>query len=335
MKGDLRTDFITDWNAWDDLVRQSPQGTVFSGSTWMESICRLTGTEMKGVGYFNGTDLMGGAAFSEVLRGPFRKATVPILTPYGGFLAIPLKGHRESKREAHLQKISQELMDFLARNYHHIFLVHTPSLSDTRPFDWAGWSVKNRFSYLVELDTPYEIWERFERRTRSSIRKAEEPGYTFVFEENIEQFCTLYEKTYQKQGIDLPASKELINEHYSTLIENDIAFTAVVKDTSGTWAAAVIFIKNGNDLCAWLSGAEPELESHGIMSFLYWKLMESSVGKYAKLDFLGANLPAQAKFKRGFGGKTVCYPLTETYSRGVSGAILKFLNRLRHRSRCF
>ena len=332
MKGDLRTDFITDWEAWDDLVKQSPQGTVFSGTTWMESMCRLTGTEMKGAGYFNGNDLIGGVVFAEVCRGPFLKATVPILTPYGGFIASPLRGHRDSKSEAHLHKISQELMDFLARNYHHVFLVHTPSLNDTRPFDWAGWSVKNRFSYQVELESPYEIWEMFERRTRSSVRKAEGLGYTFVIEDNIERFCTLYEKTYKKQGIDLPASKKLLSEHYSTLVENNLAFTAVVKDTSGTWAASVIFIKNGNDLCAWLSGAEPEMESHGTMSLLYWKLMESFFEKYASLDFLGANIPAQAKFKRGFGGKAVGYPLTETYSKGVTGAFLKFLNRWRHRS---
>lgn len=332
MNGELHTDFISDWDTWDHLVECSPEGSVFSHSTWLASLCRCTGSVLKGVGYFNGTNLIGGVAFSEVRLGPIKKATVPILTPYGGFLTIPSPdGSRESAVESMLHKTSDALMEFLTKHYHHVFLVHTPSLRDTRPFDWDGWTVKNRYTYFVELDSPEKIWERFERRTRNAIRKAEHGDFSFAIEENFPEFWELCKKTYDKQDLAVPASGSLIQKHYSTMLENDLIFTGAVKTEKGKWVAAVLFIRNGDDLCAWLSGAEPGLEDQGIMSFLYWKVMESFFDKYNRFDFLGANIPSQARFKRGFGGRLVSYPLAERYSPLWMGPLMRFATRLRGR----
>ena len=59
---------------WDRLVEESPSGTVYQKSWWVETLARLTGADFEIVGCFGGDTLWGGCAVYSRRTGPYRRA---------------------------------------------------------------------------------------------------------------------------------------------------------------------------------------------------------------------------------------------------------------------
>ena len=83
----------------------------------------------------------------------------------------------------------------------------------------------------------------------------------------------------------------------------------------GEIASIVIFVEGFDTLYAWVAGADPTFNPSGATSLLYWRVFEQT--DFEKFDFVGANIPAIAKFKRGFGGDLVSYFAVEGFKSGM------------------
>ena len=85
-------------------------------------------------------------------------------------------------------------------------------------------------------------------------------------------------------------------------------------------AATVVFVHGFDTMYAWQAGADPAFNSSDALSLLYWEFFKQT--RYEKFDSVGANIPAIALFKRGFGGDLVPYFVVEGYkSRLVQTAM--------------
>ena len=84
-----------------------------------------------------------------------------------------------------------------------------------------------------------------------------------------------------------------------------VAKTQAIVSPDGDIASIVIFVEGFDTLYAWVAGADPAFNASGATSLLYWRSFQQS--RLKKFDFVGANRPAIAKFKRGFGGDLVPY----------------------------
>jgi lipid II:glycine glycyltransferase (peptidoglycan interpeptide bridge formation enzyme) len=254
--------------------------------------------------------LAAGLSGVETSRAGLRRFATPVLTPHGGLLLAPVAGKRPARAESELHQAAELFIAHLRQEYHHCVLAHAPVVGDMRPFTWAGWEARVRYTYQMELGDREGLWERLERRTRTVIRKAEGSGFRVEPTQDMELFRRQYELLYARQGNRAPVDPEVAQRFAEAACQKGLARALKVESPEGRVAAVVVFVRGAEGRYAWVAGADPELNHTGAASLLYWKYFEQEQGRF---DFVGANIPSIALFKRGFGGELVPYFAVEGF----------------------
>ncbi|MBI2505511.1 MAG: GNAT family N-acetyltransferase [Candidatus Latescibacteria bacterium] len=305
---EIRT--VSDPQAWDEFVRRAAGGTVFSTWAWLQCAQQATGQAFRCLGCYRNGQLVAGLSGVEAQRAGLRRLATPVLTPHGGLLLAPIAGKGPAKAESEWHRAVELLIAHLRQEYHHWALVHAPAVGDMRPFTWAGWEVRVRYTYQMELGNREGLWERLERRTRTVIRKAEGSGFRVQPTEDLDLFRQQYERLYARQGGRMPVGAGVAQGFAEAACQAGLAHGLKVESPEGQVAAVVIFVRGFEGHYAWVAGADPELNHTGATSLLYWKYFEQEQGRF---DFVGANIPSIAFFKRGFGGELVPYFAVEGF----------------------
>ncbi len=99
MEKKIKVRRIEDVSLWDEFVLNSAHGTVFSTSNWINAGATAQGGNPVILGVWEEKELIAGVSFVEIIRGPLKKATAPVLTPYGGFVynSDPDKPHSDNE----------------------------------------------------------------------------------------------------------------------------------------------------------------------------------------------------------------------------------------------
>lgn len=313
---------ITDDKEWDAFASTSIGGTPFNTSKWLKNVEEVSGGQQIRLGLFKNATLRAGLTGIAKRRGPFIQLGTPELSPHTGILLCNTpEGKGPTKREAEWQAACNHFIQYLSNRYDHIRITHTPDLTDLRPFSWAGWDLNLRYTYQLPLEnqTESELWERVERRTRTAIRKAEKLGYECQETDDIDLLCDQYEKIYENGPT--PINSDLVRRHLRLAFQAGLTQIFSVKSNSNETAAIVAFVKNENMTYAWVAGADPDHNNSGAASLLYWRyICQCSQNHF---DFVGANLPSVAFFKRGMGGNLVPYYTTEYFRNEFLRNIVK------------
>ena len=298
----------SDAGDWDEFVRGALGGTVFSTRAWMECAREATGDRAVCYGCFRKGQLVAGVTGIERRGG--RQFTTPPLVPHGGFIHRPVPSALPSRQESERRGETRALIEFLERRYGHVHLTLAPDIADVREFSWAGWAPAPRYTYVTDLGGgSAAVWSRLERRTRTVIRKASE-AFRFEPAEDLDELVQLYELVYGGQGRP-PVAADVIRRFASEARKRGLTEAYRVIDSAGRTASVVVFARGFDTIYAWVSGADPAFRESGATSFLYWKLLEQT--GFPRFDFVGANLPGIAFFKRGFGGSLVSYYAVEAF----------------------
>ncbi len=296
---------ITKTGAWDAFVRTATGGTVFSTSAWLECAEEAIGTPVRMYGCYHKGNLVAGVSGSERKRGPFRFFTTPDLCPHGGFLHAPVASESPARRESEQSVATKVLAEFLAQRYDSVRLTHAPDIIDMRDFSWSGWDVQPRYTYYIPLGDPEAIWKRVERRVRTVVRKAEKEDCRLRQVDDVGLLRQQYELIYAGQPEGAPVSSEIVERFAASAQRKELTQIQLVESAAGEPASIVAFVRGFDCLHAWVAGANPAFRDSGATSLLYWKVLEQAEG--GNFDFVGANIPGIALFKRGFGGELVPY----------------------------
>ncbi len=295
---------VADDTAWDGFVRQAIGGTVFSTSAWLRCAAAATGGQVHRLGcYRNGRLVAGISGLVRRRLGLYRLET-PALTPYTGLLLAPVASKGPAKAEAAQHRACSHLLAHLAKHYDRVFLVHAPAIADVRPFTWQGWDAHLRYTYRLPLGDDNARWERIERRTRTAIRKAEKLGYQLRPTSDVALFRRQYEAIYANQADSPPIAAALAERFVAAALAAGLAQAYEIASSDGP-AAIVAFVRGFDTTYAWAAGADPAYNHTGAISLLYWQYCNTAVHQH--FDFVGANMPSIAFFKRGFGCDLVPY----------------------------
>ena len=172
MEKKIKVRKIVDNALWDQFVKNSPHGTILSTSAWLQASADAQGGNPVKVGTWDGDNLIAGVSYVEVFKGTLKKATTPVLTPYGGFVYNSNPNDPGSDTESLKLLCAEKLIHFLQKNYHKVFLVHAPDFIDIRPFSWQGWTESVHYTYLLDINDSDTVWKNFRERTKRKIRKA-------------------------------------------------------------------------------------------------------------------------------------------------------------------
>jgi len=306
--------------AWDAFVRKAVGSTVFSTSTWLHCSAEATGGEIHRLGCFRNGNLIAGVAGLARKRSGLQRLETPELTPHTGLLLAPIQSKGPAKAEAEQHRACDLLIEYLETQYDHVLLVHTPAIGDMRPFTWRDWDARLRYTYQLDLADTKILWDKIERRTRTVIRKAEKLGYTLQSTDDVALFRRLYETLYNQQSGGAPIAAATTERFVAAVLKTGLGQAYKVESPEGQVASVVVFVNDSDTTYAWAAGADPALNNTGATSLLYWQYFATTPLK--RFDFVGANIPAVAFFKRGFGGDLKAYYVTEGYkSKWVKRAL--------------
>ena len=317
MEKKIKVRKIVDNALWDQFVKNSPHGTVMSTSAWLQAGADAQGGNAVKVGVWDGENLIAGVSYVEVFKGPFKKATTPVLTPYGGFIYnIDSDITGSGQGSLHLL-CAEKLVSFLEKNYHYIFLVHTPAFFDIRPFSWQNWNESVRYTYRMDITDTEALWNKFRKGLKSKIRQAEksvEVGGSI----SAEQIGEIYSRLYRDRGKISPVPDKLFTSMIKNLIKSGLVKVTSAREINGKIIASLVVTYDEKTIYTWSYGTIPEKNYTGADSLLIWNAIQLYSKTHQKLDMVGANIPSIAFFKKGFGGLLTPYYVTEHYSSPIT-----------------
>lgn len=300
---------------WDDFLEDAVGATLFSGADWVRDAAQATGTSARLVGAWDGDQLVAGVAGATSGSGWRRRFMTPHLLPHTGFLFRPATTDRPAHIESERSGATAALIEYLQAGHARIHLTHAPEVVDTREFLWAGWEVQPRYTYRIELpEDRSSVWDGFERRTRTAVRKAEKTGYRVEPTTDIAELRRLYGQVYGGQS-NAPVPGDVLEKMAHLALDAGRVEGWRCLAPAGDTACVVFFVPSGDTLYAWVAGADPAHRDSGATSLLYWRVLEGTTR--SRFDFVGANLASIAFFKRGFGGDLVPYFATEGFGNPV------------------
>ena len=252
-------------------------------------------------------------------RGPSREVVIPPFTQYSPvwIRSAPSEAAVHSRRSAFEALLTALAVDFAQLR----FFIAIP---DIRPAQWQGWRVNPLYTYRLSLveDDLMGRWSSATRRTyrkhEGAYRVEEQPGAASA----IIQHCT---ESYGRHGRSLPATPSRVQALVDTLqaVEHVRLFTATpINDQTPEGGLAVLH--DGQTAHYWIAGSTPGPAMTVLLGHTLPRLRDAGIEVF---DFVGANTPSIAEFKRHFGPVLTPYFHLEKITRPE----LRLLHRLRGR----
>lgn len=228
----------------------------------------------------------------------------PFTQTLGPWLA-PMEG-KYARRVETEKKLLGQLVEMLP-SFDFFRQSLSPSLTNWLPFYWAGFEATVRYTYrisdLTDLD---RVKSEFQEQVRRGIRKAE--GVVEIDHDYpLEDLLRLNEQTYARQGVKSPDSPELIRRLDAACAARGARRIIGAVDSDGRTHAALYVVWDDRTLYALINARDPELQTFGSNTLLYWEAIKLASEVSQLFDFEGSMLEPIEHFFRGFGGRQTPY----------------------------
>lgn len=301
---------------WDELVAKSPQGTIFHTSIWISTCARLTSKKEIVYGFFKNNTLIAGCAIYSDKKYHFLSTAVSTapMTPYGGFIFLPFESSKVRENEQLRNTIFSTINDEMKKTFDYIKIVNCPEISDIRPFIWNGWKPSIYYTYFFNLDGTVE--EKISKKVRNTMRRSQKLGIALKQENDPDLYYQLTCKTYEKQHIAQPVSKNFLMKMIEMIISNNLGEMWIARTLSGEPAAAEIVIWDNNRAHRWSAASNVQFKDTGATSFLLFDIFQDLQKRgFREINMMAANTPHLTKFISSFNPQLVPYYGVEKTNR--------------------
>lgn len=296
---------------WEALVTGSRQGSVFSSTTYLQS---LQATCTCFVVKNSSGECVAGVAIIEA-HGRMHVAPFPF-TPHQGILfSSSVNALPKQKRQTVEFRITEFLIHSMLHRYSNFHMALSPMFADLRPFLWHnhGAPGQPRFQvtprYTGQLDlrdfTPEAYISGIRTVRRQEFKKSQAQSTESA---DIASFLRLYQLTFERQGMstewDSLERVERITRFAMRAGYGRLSMAAV----DGQPASMSLFVFD-EDCAYYLFGAnDPGFRGSGASTHLMIEnICHFSAMGLKKIDFVGVNSPKRGDFKLSFNAELVPY----------------------------
>jgi Acetyltransferase (GNAT) domain len=227
--------------------------------------------------------------------------TQPTLTPFLGPW-LNAGGGKAHTRLANEHQLLAELIaalpphDVFIQNFHR-------SMTNCLAFYWHGFALSNYYTYVLDqLSDREKIWAGFRENIRREIRKAERQLSVRPLED-IDTFIRLRMMTYERQGISMPESADLIGRLDAACSARGVRRMLLAEGADGSPHAAIYLVWDAESVFYLMGGSDPGLRHSGATSLLMWEAIKFAGHVAKRFDFEGSMLQPVERFFRAFGGQ--------------------------------
>jgi hypothetical protein len=210
-------------------------------------------------------------------------------------------------RLAHEYETLTGLIDALP---HHDIFVQSfhRSMTNCLAFHWSGFSHSVRYTYVLEeLNDHDKIWAGFRENIRREIRKAERHVVIRSIDD-IEILIALIRMTFQRQGIKMPYSADVIRSLDNACAARGVRRILLAEGADGAPHAGLYLVWDAESAYYLMGGLDPDRRTSGAMSLLMWETLKFAGQVTRRFDFEGSMLQPVERFFRAFGARQVQYP---------------------------
>lgn len=294
--------------AWDAFVDNSPQGTVFCKSYYLESY----GQKVKYLQCLDGNEIVGGVAFVETEKGIQSM-------PYHVYYGIIFKNFTACKNvvQNDIEFSAMECFaEYLFEHYQNVALINHWDIVDMRPFLWLNYHEREKGFYKVEvsytslldISAPKDI-SGYRKGRKASLKKSEKVKFITEVSTEIETLDSLHNITFERQGIKRPEEEAKFLPIICKNLMDAKAGSLLITKYEGI-AVSVSFFVYDHKRAYYLFGAtDPkyrQLEPGTKNLFDSLSYLNEALN-IKELDMVGVNSPQRGSFKLSFGGKIIPY----------------------------
>lgn len=290
---------------WELLRAHSVQNSPFSSVAFATGLSKFAGYNNSIFIVSNTSSDLAGVLVYTKKKGPFRVATVPPFTSFTSLLTtLPLErvATTESSTPYSL------LLHTLTEHFDSILLHNHPALSDVRLFQWASWKTTPLYTYQIDLSTLEKAESAWSSSTRRTFKKHAD-AYSFKEDTDaVRAAIALTTESYQRHGRPLPLPPEQLVSFASNLQNAGmVRIFTVTPNNKNRPTAALALLHDEEVAYYWLAGSVPGHSMTVLLGHLLPRLASEGIRLF---DFVGANTPYIAEFKRRFGPVLIPYYAT-------------------------
>jgi hypothetical protein len=237
----------------------------------------------------------------------FRVLGVPPLTqtlgPWFADTGAKLSGCLSREKELGYELIDRlPPHDLFEQSFHR-------SIVNWLPWYWRDFEQTTCYTYrLDDLSDLEEIWKGCSENIRRDIRKAERRYSLQVRTDlDVEAFLDLDEMTFNRQGMKLPYSRDLIYRLDAACVKHDRRRIFFAQAPDGALHAAVYLVWDDNSAYYLMGGSDPTLRNSGAGSLVMWSAIQYAAKVSRSFDFEGSMIEPIERFFRSFGARQIPY----------------------------
>jgi hypothetical protein len=228
------------------------------------------------------------------------------------------------KTYSHRRKVVKAVVDAVPAEIKWFLHGFAPEFDYPHPFHWAGYALKTRYTYRLDLKAGYEAVEKdFGNDTKYDLRKAVSAGVAVrglglsqEHDAGGNNFSTGLLRLMQanaaegKQMLTVPETATL-RLLVDFLVHAGLGYVLEATDGAGAIVGAGLFGSFAGKTCYLMSAQLPGASSSGAMSLLLAQALRHACDAGQIFDFEGSMIEGIEGFFRGFGGHPVPYLMIE------------------------
>lgn len=294
-----------EYEAWNDLVARSAEGSIYATPEYLATLCEATGGTFRIAGAFRGDELVGGVPLYEERRFWGTQVAPRLLLYYCGPVLRPHETKYPSERTGRRVEILEALAEALAgMPYARLRLRARSPLTDIRAFQARGWRVWPTYTYVVPIADLAAQWERVEQNLRRLIGRCGRQGILFTDDDDFDSFFGLHLHLHERKGAALYLPRPAFERYFRRLKAAGLCRLFHARLPGGLAVASQLTLLGRHPVTHTVSAAaHGDYLNLGASAFLRWKAFEtlSALG-YAANDLTDAPLNPVTHFKSQLGG---------------------------------
>jgi len=294
-----------DLKLWDGFVAASPQANPFSTSGWLLNAGAAVGAEIEIWIASKGDRIVAGIPIPTRRMGERWHLGLP-LSAYDTFVyRSRAAGHPAAATSEHLE-VTEALLAATQKGIKNWSLLLSTAIDDVRPWIWAGWAARPRYTYVLDVSQPLQV----AATVRPRLRKAQEAGMAMREEWDLDAIWSVFAGTQGRQGFGVRLTRQQFDRLARSLFEGGLARMEIAFAPDGEPAAGhiVLAVPGTQAAFQWIAGTNGRYLQSGVSA---WQTVESAaeLGRrgFRSWDLCGADLPSVARFKSDLGAALVTY----------------------------
>ena len=291
------------YSMWDNLVENSPQGTIFQTSSWLNSSAEHLNMNFRIIGCFEGDNLIAGCPlYTYSLRRFLKIASSHCpTTPYGG---VVISKHLTSKSNAHIIGLICSLLS--EEEFDHIELIHSPDFSDIRPFLWNGWKSSVLYTHIIDIDI--DLRDKIAPKKRKAIKQATEQGIIIRKSNDSSSFYKLYTQTLERQKKSTSVPRSFFDDLIKSVCSKESGCMWIAEMPSGEIASSEIVVWDNNRAYSIFSASNTKLRNTNSNALLINEIYEDLRERgFKEWNHMMANVENLSRYMSQFGTRLTPY----------------------------